>query len=96
MNPSQDAPSYVDYQCTLPLAPGPPGVNFPSSDIFSPGTGVPDAADSETGSPLIASSDAQAESSDAITKSTTAHNAKRSLMAMNVLPHLFDATHGVR
>src|SRR5262249_39637831 len=64
---------------TLPLAPGPPGVNFPSSDIFSPGTAEPDVADGEVESSLIASSEAQAESSDATTKNRTARSAKRSL-----------------
>src|SRR5205807_9145416 len=70
-----------NHQCTLPLAPGPPGVNLPSSDVFSPGTGVPDVADEEAESPLIESSDvAQAESSDATTKNITAHSAKRSFI----------------
>jgi hypothetical protein len=69
----------VDYQWTLPLAPGPPGVNFPSSDILSPGTGVPDVADWETESSLIESSDvAQAESTDATAKNRTVRSAKRS------------------
>ena len=68
----------VDHQRTLPLAPGPPGVNFPSSDVFSPGTGVPEEADWETESPLIESSDAHAESSDATSKNRTTRSAKRS------------------
>ena len=68
-----------NHQRTLPLAPGPPGVNLPSSDIFSPGTGVPDVAGEEAESPLIESSDvAQAESSDATTRNRTAHSVKRS------------------
>jgi hypothetical protein len=71
--------SGVDYQCTLPLAPGPPGVNAPSSDIFSPGTGVPDVLDMEVEPSLIASSDAQAESSDATARNRIAHSAKRLL-----------------
>jgi hypothetical protein len=67
----------VDYQRTLPLAPGPPGVNFPSSDVFSPGTGVPDVAAWEPKSPLIESSDdAHAESSDATTRNRTTLSAK--------------------
>jgi hypothetical protein len=90
-------PNGVYYQCTLPLAPGPPGVNFPSSDIFSPGTGVPDVADWETESPpIVSSDDAQAASSDAIARSRTARSAKRSLTATNLARDMFDASRGVR
>jgi hypothetical protein len=68
----------VDHQRTLPLAPGPPGVNFPSSDVFSPGTGVPDVAAWEPESPLIESSDDEhAESSDATTRNRTTLSANR-------------------
>lgn len=93
-----DGPGDVSYQCTLPLAPGPPGVNFPSSDIFSPGTGVPDAADSliESPPPLVESSDAHAESSHAITSSRTPYTVKRSLTALNVPWQVFDASCGAR
>jgi hypothetical protein len=84
--PSHDVPHHTDYQCTVPLAPGPPGVNFPSSDVFSPGTGVPDVADWETESPLAASSDdAQAESSNATTTNRTARSAKRSFTGRTYL-----------
>jgi hypothetical protein len=93
----REAPRGVDYQCTLPLAPGPPGVNFPSSEIFSPGTGVPDAADVETESPPIESSDdAQAESSDATDKNRTARSANRSLTPTNLPRDIFDARRCVR
>src|SRR5262249_18595201 len=69
----------VYYQCTVPLAPGAPGVKLPSSDFFSPGTGVPDVADGETEAPLIPSSDdAQAESSNAMTNNKTGSTAQRS------------------
>src|ERR1700741_2592746 len=68
----------VDHQCTLPLAPGPPGVNFPSSDVLSPGTGVPDVAAWEPESLLIESSDdAHAESSDATIRNKTTLSARR-------------------
>src|SRR5882762_9495297 len=54
------------------------GVNFPSSDVLSPGTGVPDVAAWEPESPPIESSDdAHAESSDATTRNRTTLSAKR-------------------
>jgi hypothetical protein len=68
----------VNYQCTDPLAPGPPGVNFPSSDIFSPGTGSPEVADGVLESPIESPDEAQAASSDASTRNRTARSAKRS------------------
>jgi len=69
-----------NHQRTLPLDPGPPGANLPSSGTLSPGTGVPDAADWESDSLLSESSDhAQEESSNASTKSKVAHTPKRSL-----------------
>jgi hypothetical protein len=70
------------YQCTVPLAPGPPGVNFPSSDTFSPGTVVSDVAVGELESLLIESpDDAQADSSEPITRNRTARSAMRSFTA---------------
>ena len=71
-------------------------VNFPSSDIFSPGTAVPDVADGELESPLIASWDAQAASSDATTKNRTARSAKHLLTVTNVPRDIFDARRGLR
>jgi len=95
--PSLEARHGVHYQCTVPLAPGLPGVNFPSSDIFSPGTGVPDVADWETESPLIESSDdAQAGSSDATTRNRSARSAKRSFTALNLPLQMFDARRAIR
>ena len=91
-----DGPGAVFYQCTVPLAPGPPGVNFPSSDVFSPGTGVPDAADSVVESLLIESCDAHAESSNAMTRTRTPYTVNRSLTTMNVPGQVFDASCGVR
>ena len=83
-----------NHQCTLALDPPAPGVTSPSSDIFSPGTV---ALDLEVDSPVVASSDdAQAESSNAITKTNTVRVAKRSLTATNLTSHMFDATRGVR
>ena len=77
---SQDICHGVDYyQCTVPLAPGPPGVNFPSSDSFSPGTAASDVAVGEFESPLIDSwEDAHADRSDPINRNRTARNATRS------------------
>ena len=83
-----------NHQCTLALDPAAPGVTRPSSDIFSPGTV---ALDLEVDSPVVASSDdAQAESSNAITKTNTVRVAKRSLTATNLTSHMFDATPGAR
>jgi hypothetical protein len=71
-----EPPNHAAYQCTVPLAPGPPGVNFPSSDTFSPGTAAPDVAVGEAESLLDESSDeAHAESIDPITKRRTARRA---------------------
>jgi hypothetical protein len=84
----------LTHQCTLALDPGAPGVTRPSSDIFSPGTV---ALDWEVDSPVVASSDdAQAESSDAVTKTNTVRVAKRFLTETNLTSHIFDASRGVR
>jgi hypothetical protein len=70
------------YQCTLPLAPGAPGVNFPSSDTFSPGTVVADVAVGELESLLIESpDDAQPDTSEPISRSRTVRDAMRSFTA---------------
>ncbi len=76
---AQRSAATVGYQCTVPLAPGPPGLNFPSSDTLSPGTGVPAAAPGESESPPLneSSEDAHADSSDAITRNRTALSATR-------------------
>jgi hypothetical protein len=83
-----------NHQCTLALDPPAPGVTRPSSDIFSPGT-VP--VDGEADSLVVGSwEDAQAESSNAITKNKAVHIAKRWFTATNLTSDMFDATRGVR
>jgi hypothetical protein len=87
----------ANHQRTLPLDPGLPGANLPSSGILSPGTGVPDAAGWELDSVLIESSyDAQEESNNAITKNKAAQTSKRSLTVTNLTSGRFDASRRVR